>query len=60
MAHMEATILDTNFNIIGIVDDYQSMIWTERYSQTGDFEIYGDVSTTIGLYPKMEYFVTIF
>lgn len=59
MAHMEATILDTNFDIIGIVDDYQSMIWTERYSQTGDFEIYGDVSTTVGIYPKMGYFVTI-
>lgn len=59
MAHMEATILNTDFNIVGIVDDYQSMIWTERYSQAGDFEIYGDTSTTIGLYPKMGYFVTI-
>lgn len=59
MAHMEATILDTNFNIVGIVDDYQSMIWTERYSEAGDFELYGATNSTIAAYCKMGYFVTI-
>ena len=59
MAHMEATILDTNFNIVGIVDDYQSMIWTERYSEAGDFELYGATNSTIASYCKMGYFVTI-
>lgn len=59
MGHMEATILDTNFNIVGIVDDYQSMIWTERYSEAGDFELYGAVSSTIAKYCKMGYIVTI-
>lgn len=59
MAHMEATILDTNFNIVGIVDDYQSMIWTERYSEAGDFELYGATNSTIATYCKMGYFVTI-
>lgn len=59
MAHMEATILDTNFNIIGIVDDYQSMIWTERYSEAGDFELYGATNSTIAKYCKIGYIVTI-
>ena len=59
MAHMEATILDTNFNIVGIVDDYQSMIWAERYSEAGDFELYGATNSTIASYCKMGYFVTI-
>lgn len=59
MDHMEATILDTSFNIVGIVDDYQSMIWTERYSEAGDFELYGATNSTIASYCKMGYFVTI-
>lgn len=59
MAHMEATILDTNFNIVGIVDDYQSMIWTERYAEAGDFELYGAIGSTISKYCQLGYFVTI-
>ena len=59
MAHMEATILDTNFNIVGIVDDYQSMIWTERYAEAGDFELYGAIGSTISKYCRLGYFVTI-
>lgn len=59
MAHMEATILDTNLEIVGIVDDYQSMIWTERYSETGDFELYGATNSTIAKYCKIGYIVTI-
>ena len=33
--------LDENFNPIDILDDYDSVIWTERYSDIGDFEIHG-------------------
>lgn len=29
-----------DFNTIGIVDSYESTIWTDRYSDCGDFEIY--------------------
>ena len=32
-------VYDTDFNRIGIIDDYVSFIWTERYYQPGDFEI---------------------
>lgn len=37
---MEAIVLDTNFIQIGIVDVFRSFIWTDRYSECGDFEIY--------------------
>lgn len=40
---MEFMILDTNFNAIGLVDKYESMIWTDRYRAYGDFEIYTDL-----------------
>lgn len=37
---MNLEVLDTNFNRIAIADSYESMIWTDRYNQCGDFEIY--------------------
>lgn len=37
---MEATILDFNFEQVGIIDHYKSFIWTDRYNEYGDFEIY--------------------
>lgn len=37
---MDAYIFDTSFNLIKILDNYESFIWTERYSKCGDFEIY--------------------
>ena len=33
-------ILDANLNIIAAVDTYKSAIWTRRYYQSGDFELY--------------------
>ena len=36
---MEIYVLDQNFNKIGVIDDYESVIWTTRYYEPGDFEI---------------------
>lgn len=36
---MDIYVLDSNFEKIDIVDEYLSMIWTERYSDTGDFQL---------------------
>lgn len=37
---MEALVLDTNFIAVGILDSYESFIWTDRYARCGDFEVY--------------------
>lgn len=38
---MELYILDKNTRqIIGMIDNYESVIWNERYIEPGDFEIY--------------------
>lgn len=37
-------ILNRDLNVIGIVDDYKSLIWTPRYFEPGDFEIYTNAS----------------
>lgn len=33
-------VLDTNYNIVGILDNYNSAIFTKRYWECGDFELY--------------------
>lgn len=37
---MDFYVYDTNLNAVGIIDNYTSVIWTLRYNDTGDFEIY--------------------
>ena len=37
---MDLYILNRDFEILGVIDDYASVIWTTRYTQAGDFEIY--------------------
>lgn len=40
MSLSELYIRNENFEILGIIDDATSVIWTERYDECGDFEIY--------------------
>lgn len=37
---MEFYVVDGNLDVIGIIDAYKSAIWTERYYEPGDFELY--------------------
>lgn len=37
---MDFYILNQKFEIVSILDDYKSFIWTDRYSSYGDFEVY--------------------
>ena len=37
---MDLLVLDKNFTAIAILDSYESFIWTERFNEYGDFELY--------------------
>ena len=37
---MVITALDTSFNAVAVVEAYRSFIWTDRYDDVGDFELY--------------------
>lgn len=37
---MEIFVLDSNFETLTCIDRYESLIWTERYFEAGDFELY--------------------
>jgi len=37
---MELIVLNEKFESVAIVDTFESLIWTDRYREAGDFEIY--------------------
>lgn len=52
----EVYILDSEFNALGVIDEFISCIWTERYSKAGDMELYCPVNdkTTALLYRPVD------
>lgn len=51
---MDLTVLNTNNIKIAKIDVYESLIWTDRYSKCGDFELYMPISGLIPWYLKQE------
>lgn len=43
---MEALILDRNYEALDIVDTFESFIWTDRFREAGDFELYMPMTTS--------------
>lgn len=37
---MDIYVVNTKFETIGVIDNASSVIWTERYNEPGDFELY--------------------
>lgn len=54
---MNLFVLDTNLNVIFIVDTYSSLIWTDRYNEYGDFELYTPISKSVLDYFKQDYYL---
>lgn len=55
---MDITVLDTNLDEVAILDIYKSLIWTDRYSENGDFEVYTPASEATMEMVKMDYYLT--
>ena len=41
---MELLVLNTDLESVAVVDEYTSLIWTDRYSDYGDFELYTTIN----------------
>jgi len=52
-------VLDTNFQVVGIVDTYESFIWTDRFRSYGDFEIYTSFDISLVNLCKQDYYLWI-
>lgn len=44
---MEVYVKNTEYKLVGVIDTSSSVIWTERYNDAGDFEIYIKASEDI-------------
>lgn len=44
---MDVLVLTPNLDIVGVLDTFESLIWVDRYDDSGDFEIYSKVSSEI-------------
>lgn len=56
---MDIEVLNQNFETVCIIDAYKSFIWTERYNEAGDFELYTDVNWDIINYVTQGAYLTI-
>ena len=53
------SVLDSDFGSIGILDKYSSFIWTDRYSDAGDFELCLPVTVKYAQDIKEDMFLSI-
>lgn len=41
---MNVYVMDASLKRVGVIDSYRSIIWTQRYYEAGDFELYLDAT----------------
>lgn len=56
---MDLRILDKNLDVIAILDNYKSFIWTDRYYEYGDFELYTAMDPALLDFIKKDYYIEI-
>lgn len=54
---MEVYVLDTSFEAVAVVDEFESLIWTDRYDEAGDFELYMSMDRNLLNYIKQDYYL---
>lgn len=54
---MDITVLNTDLDTISIVDTYESFIWTDRFWQYGDFELYTAMQEGLLEYIRQDYYL---
>lgn len=51
--------MDTEFKMVGIIDTFVSLIWTDRYDEAGDFELLLPMDTPVTNLIKEDYYLVI-
>lgn len=57
-SNVEITVLNKDFDPIGFIESYESFIWTDRYSEAGDFELYLPVDLAVLSLIKQDYYLS--
>ena len=55
---MELYLLDLDLNIVDVIENYKSIIWTTRYFSSGDFELYIPATEKMINLLKKDYYIT--
>lgn len=50
-------IMDTEFKMVGVIDTFISLIWTDRYDEAGDFELLIPMDTPVLDLIKEDYYL---
>lgn len=56
---MDVIVLNKSLVPIKIIDIFESLIWTDRYCEYGDFELYTPITSDILTYIKQDYYLQI-
>lgn len=56
---MNISVLNKDFQVIFVLDTYESLLWTDRYSKEGEFEIYTTISKQIVDNLKPDFYLSI-
>lgn len=56
---MDLYVLDTTLKTVGILDTMESLIWAERYSEYGDFEIYTTINVSTVTLLREDYYLIL-
>ena len=54
---MEIFVLNTKFEAVAVVDTFKSLIWTDRYNASGDFEIYMAMDNRLLEFLRKDYYL---
>lgn len=54
---MNIFVLNKDLEVIYVIDSYSSLIWTDRYQEAGDFEIYIPMNKNLLEYFKQDYYL---
>lgn len=54
---MNLIVLDHEFSAVSVIDTYESLIWTDRYFECGDFELYTTMTESILQKIKIGYYL---
>lgn len=56
---MKIVVANENLETVAIIDEFESLIWTDRYNKPGDFELYLSAHSPFMEYLKEDYYCFI-
>lgn len=56
---MDLRILDPSFNVVTVLDAFKSLVWTDRYWECGEFELFTEVNPSIMTKIKEDYYIVL-